>query len=143
MTLTLTATTDLGFDAALDATRRHLADQGFGIITEIDLAATLATKIGVQVPRQTILGACRPELAHRAIEADPVVATMLPCNVVVRQDGDGVVVEAFDPAAMEQLVESDALASVATEARTRLRAALDAVAADDQDRKRDTRTEEI
>ena len=109
--------------------RRHpraLADQGFGVLTEIDLAATLKEKLDVDLPPQVILGACRPPLAYAALLVDPSVAAMLPCNVVVRSVGeDSCVVEAFDPAVMPQLVPG--LADVAAEAGVRLSAALAAL----------------
>jgi uncharacterized protein (DUF302 family) len=113
--------------ATVEATRAALADQGFGILTEIDLAATLREKLGVEVPAHLVLGACRPPLAHRALQIDPSIGTVLPCNVAVRDLGDGTTrVEAFDPAAMETLA-GEAFAEVATDARTRLTAALDAL----------------
>lgn len=124
---TLTATVARPYEAAVADVRAALADQGFGVLTEIDLRATLAAKLGVEVAPQVILGACRPPLAHRALEIDPSVATMLPCNVVVRAvDEHTTVVEAFDPAAMTALAGDD-LAGVADEARTRLTAALAAL----------------
>lgn len=125
-TFTLDATVSLGFDAALEATRSALSEQGFGIITEIDLAGSLKEKIDVDVAPQVILGACRPHLAHRAIEIDPAIAAMLPCNVVVRQvDESTTAIQAFDPAAMTKMSDHPALAEVATDARVRLVAALE------------------
>lgn len=110
--------------------RAALADAGFGIITEIDLQATLAAKLGVEVPAQVILGACNPAFAHRAITIEPSVAALLPCNVVVRSvDGETTRVEAFDPAAMAKVAgESDELEAVIGDVRHQLRLALDAVA---------------
>lgn len=120
---TLSTTVPLAYDDAVAATRAALADQGFGVLTEIDIAATLKAKLDVDVPRQVILGACRPPLAYAAIQADPSVAAMLPCNVVVRSvDDDTCLVEAFDPAVMTQLVPG--LEQVAADARRRLIAAL-------------------
>lgn len=117
------------FDDVLATVRAGLAEQGFGVITEIDMAATLHAKLGVEVPAQVILGACRPQLAHQALQADPSVATMLPCNVVVRDAGGGrTAVEAFDPDTMVSMAGADsALAVVATDARGRLVALLDAL----------------
>ena len=124
---TLSATLDRPYDEAVADVRAALADQGFGVLTEIDIRATLAAKLGVDVPPQVILGACRPPLAHRALEIEPSVATMLPCNVVVRAvDADTTVVEAFDPGAMTSLAGEE-LAPVAEEARTLLTAALAAL----------------
>ena len=116
---TLTATVTTPYDATVQRVRDLLADAGFGVLTEIDLAATLHAKLGVEVPPQIILGACRPPLAHAALQADPRAATMLPCNVVVADEGAGRTrVEVFDPAMMASF--SDALSTVADEARERL-----------------------
>jgi len=118
------------FEETVDATRAALADQGFGVLTEIDLKATLKAKLDVDVAPQVILGACRPPLAYQAIRAEPSIATVLPCNVVVRSAEDGTtVVEAFDPDAMTQLADSPALRVVAEDAKQRLVAALAALAA--------------
>lgn len=120
-------TLDQPFDAALTAVRDALGEQGFGILTEIDLAATLKKKLDVDVAPHVILGACRPELAHQALGIDPAIATVLPCNVTVRALDDATtVVEAFDPDAMTKLA-GDALCDVAEDAKKRLSAALDAL----------------
>jgi uncharacterized protein (DUF302 family) len=131
-TYTLRTEVPLPYDAAVAATRAALAEQGFGVLTEIDLAATLRAKLGVDLPPQVVLGACRPPLAYAAIQADPAIATVLPCNVVVRStvDGTTTVVEALDPAAMLGLSDSPALATVAADARQRLSAALAALRAE-------------
>ncbi len=102
-----------------------LKAQGFGILTEIDVAATMKSKLGIDDAPYLILGACNPSLAHRALEADPSIGALLPCNVVVRADGDATIVEAMDPAAALGLVEAPAIAAVAAEARAKLRAAID------------------
>lgn len=129
---TLSTTVRQPYAATVEAVRHGLGEQGFGVLTEIDLAATLKAKIGAEVAPQVILGACRPQLAHEAIQADPSVATVLPCNVVVRSvDAGTTVVEAFDPAAMVSLggdPSSDSpLATVAADARERLTALLAAL----------------
>jgi uncharacterized protein (DUF302 family) len=122
----LTTTLNQPFDQALAATRSALAEQGFGVLTEIDLRAALKAKLDVDVAPQVILGACRPPLAHAALQAEPSIGLLLPCNVVVRAlDERRTIVEAMDPAVMVQLTENDALADVAADARTRLSTALD------------------
>ncbi|CAI9402188.1 DUF302 domain-containing protein [Nocardioides sp. T2.26MG-1] len=127
MSFTLSTTVERSYDDTVAAVREALADQGFGVLTEIDLRATLAAKLGVDVPPQVILGACRPQLAHQALQVDPSVAAVLPCNVVVRSTGEHTtIVEAFDPDAMMALA-GDGLAEVAAEARQRLTAALAAL----------------
>jgi uncharacterized protein (DUF302 family) len=124
-TYTLRTEVSRPYETAVAATRAALAEQGFGIISEIDLAATLNAKLGVDLPPQIILGACRPPLAYEAIQADPAIATVLPCNVVVRSTAGGTtVVEALDPAAMLGLSDHEALHTVSTDARQRLEAAL-------------------
>jgi uncharacterized protein (DUF302 family) len=127
-TYTLSATIARPYAEVLDATRAALSEQGFGILTEIDLAGTLRTKLGVELPPQVILGACRPPLAYEAIQLDPAIAAVLPCNVVVRSlDESATVVEAFDPDAMMGLAENGALDSVAADAKQRLTTALAAL----------------
>jgi uncharacterized protein (DUF302 family) len=128
MSYALTTTVHRPFDETLTATRDALSGQGFGVLTEIDLRATLKAKLDVDVPAQTILGACRPPLAHAALEAEPSVGLLLPCNVVVRDLGDGsTLVEALDPAVMVTLTGNPALGTVADEAGRRLAAALAAL----------------
>ncbi len=122
---TLSVTVQKPYADTLEAVRTALGDQGFGILTEIDLKATLKAKLDVDVEPQVILGACRPQLAHEAMQAEPSIAAVLPCNVVVRSAGDTTVVEAFDPDAMMGLAgSSEALQGVATDAKARLTAAL-------------------
>jgi len=124
----LTATVARPFADTLAATRASLADQGFGILTEIDMQATLKAKLDVDIPPQVILGACRPPLAHAALQLEPSIGLLLPCNIVVRTlDDDTTVVEALDPAVMVSLTQNDALSVVADEAGQRLAAALDAL----------------
>ena len=122
---TMVATLDRPYDETVSAVRDALQTQGFGVLTEIDVRATMKAKLQVDVPAQVILGACRPELAHRAMTAAPSVAALLPCNVVVRDAGAGAtIVEVLDPDAMSHLEEAPEVADVAAEARDRLRAAL-------------------
>ncbi len=129
MTFTISVTTSLSPQSAVDVTRAALAENGFGVLTEIDLQATLQQKIGTDIGVCRILGACRPPLAAAAYAADKRVATLLPCNVVIRTEGDVTIVEAMDPALMPQVAGTDAFDEVAADARARLQAALDAVAA--------------
>ena len=118
---TLGATIDVPYEDAVARVRALLAEAGFGVLTEIDLAGTFRAKLGVEVPPQVILGACRPQLAHRALEADPRIATMLPCNVVITHDTDSRTwVEVLDPAVMTSFSDASELAAVAAEARERL-----------------------
>ena len=126
MTYTVSTVVDRPFDETLEAVRAALADQGFGILTEIDLAGTLRTKIGAEIPPQVILGACRPPLAHAAVQAEPSIGVLLPCNVVVRAgEGGRTIVDAMDPDAMVSVTGNEALAEVAADARVRISAALD------------------
>ena len=127
-TFTLSTTLSQPYDEAVNLTRQALAEQGFGILTEIDLRATLKTKLDVDVAPQVILGACRPALAYEALSVEPSIAAVLPCNVVVRALNDQTtLVEAFDPDAMMGLADSDALDAVAADAKQRLTAALAAL----------------
>ena len=120
----ITVTTAMPFAEAVAAVREALGAQGFGILTEIDMAATLKKKIDADIPPQVILGACNPPLAHRALQAEESVGLLLPCNVVVRESGGATVVEALDPQIMVGVTGNDDLAAVADDAATRLRAAL-------------------
>ena len=108
--------------------RAALSEQGFGILTEIDVQATLREKLNEETGPYLILGACNPPLAHRALTADPSIGLLLPCNVVVRADGESTVVEALDPDIMVRLNGKPELEQVAAEAKARLAAALAAVA---------------
>ncbi len=122
---TMTRTLGLPYERAVTAVREGLAGVGFGVLTEIDIAATLKKKLGVDVAPKIILGACRPQLALQALQADPRVAALLPCNVVVSTDGDGSLVEIMDPGVMPAFTGSSELEAVATEARTLLGSMLD------------------
>ena len=124
MAYSIAVTSDRDFETTVAATREALSGEGFGILTEIDLAKTLKEKIGADLEPYVILGSCRPPLAQQAVAADPSVGTLLPCNVVVRVEGDHVVVEALDPKVMAQLSDGDALAEVTADAAKRLTRAL-------------------
>lgn len=127
-TYTITITLNRPYSAAVDAVRKALGDQGFGVLSEIDLKAALKAKLDVDIAPQVILGACRPPLAYQAIQAEPSIAAVLPCNVVVRSlDPATTVVEAFDPDVMMELAENEALHAVATDAKQRLDAAFAAL----------------
>ena len=121
---TITTTLNRPYAAAVELVRTALADQGFGILTEIDLKAVRKSKLDVDIREQVILGACRPPLAYEAIQAEPSIAAVLPCNVVVRSLDEGsTVVEAFDPDVMMGLADNAALHRVARDARERITAA--------------------
>ena len=115
------ATVDLPFEAALNRVTEALQNEGFGVLTEIDVQATLKEKLGENMPPYRILGACNPPLAHRALSVEPQIGLLLPCNVVVRVDDAGKTqVEIMDPDAVLQLVGRPELASIAGEVRSRL-----------------------
>jgi len=118
---------DIPYDDAIAAVKDALKDQGFGVLTEIDVRQTLKDKLNIDIEPQIILGACNPQLAHRALEIDPRVATMLPCNVVVRTDDGHTIVEALDPKIIAEVPDNPALAPIADEAGQRIQAALDAL----------------
>ena len=129
---TMTATVPSGYDETVERVRALLADAGFGVLTEIDIRATLQAKLGVDVPPQVILGACRPQLAHRALEADPRVAALLPCNVVVAAESAGTRVDVLDPGVMSTLSTAPGMAEVAAEARELLAGMMDTLRNDNQ-----------
>jgi uncharacterized protein (DUF302 family) len=101
-----------------------LKAEGFGVLTEIDVQATLKARLGVEREAFLILGACNPLLAHGALEADPSVGALLPCNVVLREDGGETIVEVMDPLAVLGIVDDPRIRPVATEARARLERAI-------------------
>lgn len=101
-----------------------LREQGFGVITEIDVQATIKAKLGLDRAPYLILGACNPQLAHRALEIDPSIGALLPCNVVLRAEDGDTIIEALDPVAAMGMVSAPGIATVANEARNRLARAL-------------------
>jgi uncharacterized protein (DUF302 family) len=108
------------FDEAVERVRAELAGEGFGVLCEIDVQATLREKLGVETDRYLILGACNPPLAHRALEAEPELGALLPCNVLVYERGGETHVAAIDPERMLSIVGNEELEEVASEVRDRL-----------------------
>ncbi|MCA2241418.1 MULTISPECIES: DUF302 domain-containing protein [Mycobacterium] len=132
MTSRLSTTLHTSFEDAVERTTKALADQGFGVLTTIDVKATLKQKLGEEMENYLILGACNPALAHRALGIDRQIGQLLPCNVVVRSDpagdGDAVLIEAMDPQLMVNVTgEAGALQEVADQATARLQAAIGAL----------------
>jgi uncharacterized protein (DUF302 family) len=130
MSYALSTTLHSTFDDAVERTRKALADQGFGILTEIDMKATLKAKLGEDMEDYLILGACNPPLAHRAVDIDRQIGLLLPCNVVVRADvtNEGtVIVDAMDPQVMVQVSDKPGLREVADDAAAKLQAAIESL----------------
>ena len=125
----MTVRTSKPFSETVTRVRDALKSQGFGVLTEIDVQATMREKLGEEMEDYLILGACNPPLAHRALSADRHIGMLLPCNVVVRTEEGQTVVEALDPQTMVAVAGEPELQPVADEAASRLRAALDSLAA--------------
>jgi uncharacterized protein (DUF302 family) len=123
------AVTPLTFAEAVERCRAELATEGFGVLTEIDIQAKLAEKLGVEVPPNLILGACHPPSAHRALQAVPEVSVLLPCNVCVAVEPRGTVVRAMNPEAAMALLDHPELAAIAREIGAKLRAVVERVSA--------------
>jgi uncharacterized protein (DUF302 family) len=117
------------FDEALARTKAEFAAQGFGTLTEIDVQATLAERTGKEMGRYVLVGACNPDLAGRALDLEPQIGVLLPCNVVVREAEGSVVVEAMDPGLMATIVGTEAIRPIADEARRLVGIALERLAA--------------
>ena len=126
---TLSTTTDLPFADAVERARDELAAEGFGVLCEIDVQATLKAKLGVERDPYVILGACNPSLAHAALEAEPELGTLLPCNVVVYERDGHTHIAAIDAEQMLSIVGNDQLAETASEVRRRLALVVERAAA--------------
>ena len=111
---------DTDFEHTIVRVTQALAKEGFGILSDIDVAGTLKKKLGLEVPAYRILGACNPQFAHRALEAEPEIGTLLPCNVVVRMEGAKTRVDIMDPLAVMKLTGKPEVAKIASEVRGRL-----------------------
>ncbi len=112
---------EMRFEEAVERVTTELAKEGFGVLTEIDVAATLKKKLGKDMRPYKILGACNPQFAHRALAAEPEIGALLPCNVVVREDQSGkIIVEMMDPQAVMQLVDQVEIGKIAADVRMRL-----------------------
>ncbi len=121
----ISVTLEAGYSESIERVRAALAAQGFGVLTEIDVAATMKAKLGKDMLPHLILGACNPPLAHQALSVEPSIGLLLPCNVVVRSLDDAhTLVEAMDPAVMVTATGNPELATVAEQARERLVTAL-------------------
>lgn len=120
---------DLPFAEAVAKTTEALKNEGFGVLSEIDIRAKLKEKLNVDMPNYLILGACNPPLAHKALQAEPEIGLLLPCNVIVYEKGGKTVVSAVDPDAMLGVVNNPAVAAVAEDAKKKLQAAIAALSA--------------
>jgi uncharacterized protein (DUF302 family) len=128
LTYTINRTiTGSSFDDVDARTRKALSDAGFGILTEIDVAATMKKKLDVDMQEYRILGACNPKMAHQSIEIEPRVGAMLPCNVILRAVDSGVEVSAIDPVMSMQAIDNTDLHAVAGQVRDLLKKAVEAI----------------
>jgi uncharacterized protein (DUF302 family) len=115
------------FDEAVAQVIDGLKQEGFGVLTEIDIQATMKKKLDVEMPSYKILGACHPSFAYQALQAEDKIGTMLPCNVIVQEKEEGVEVAAVDPLASMQAIENQSLQGIAEQVRTKLKAVIDSL----------------
>ena len=128
MSYHFTKTLGLPFDQAVERVTEALAKEGFGVLTDIDVAATMKKKLGQEFRPYRILGACNPQLAYRALTLEDKIGTMLPCNVIVQQhEGGAIEVSAVDPVASMQAIQNPSLAEVAKEVQAKLKRVVDSV----------------
>ena len=118
----------LTVEQAIPVVLEQLKKEGFGVLMDLDIQATMKQKIGADIPAYHILGACNPQLAHQALMSEPEVGALLPCNVVVRAEGDKTIVSFMDPQAMKQMTANPQVHAVASEAEARLRRVCEALA---------------
>lgn len=123
----LTATINRPFESVVQEVKEALSEQGFGVLTEIDMKATLKKKLDVDVADQVILGACNPTYAYKALQTEPSIGLLLPCNVVVRSEGSSTMVEMINPQTMVDVTHNPEMAAVADQVTHLLQAALDKV----------------
>jgi uncharacterized protein (DUF302 family) len=123
----ISTTTRLSYDEAVEKTKAELKEEGFGILCEIDVKKTMKEKLDVDFARYVILGACNPPLAHRALTAEPQLGLLLPCNVIVREAGEGVEVAAIDAKKMLSVVGRPELETIAEEVNGRLRKVIERI----------------
>jgi uncharacterized protein (DUF302 family) len=130
MTYHFSTTMNGPFEDAVEATKAMLKQHGFGVLTSIDVQTTLKEKLGVDFRAYRILGACNPQMAYKALQAEDKIGTMLPCNVILQDRGDGTIeVSAVDPVASMQAIDNPALGEVAQQVREQLKAVIDGIAA--------------
>lgn len=128
MNYTFSKVVDFSFDEAILKVTEALKTEGFGVLTEIDLSGTLKKKLGVDIRKYRILGACNPEFAYKAVQAEMEIGTMLPCNVVVQETDDHkVLVSAVDPIASMMAIKNESLGNVAVEVRGKLQRVIDSL----------------
>ena len=130
MTYHFSTTTQMPFEEAVEQTKILLKQHGFGVLTAIDVQTTLKEKLGVDFRPYRILGACNPQMAYKALQAEDKIGTMLPCNVIVQDRGNGIVeISAVDPVASMQAIDNPSLGEVAQKVRDQLKAVIDDIAA--------------